>query len=67
MSKFPLAATIAVALRINDACIYLGISRSKMYQLIKAGKLTSYKPAGRVTLLRADLDDFARGSPKAEK
>jgi excisionase family DNA binding protein len=57
---------ISVALRVNDACAYLSIGRSKMYQLIKVGKLTPHNPAGRVTFLRSDLEAFAKGSP-AEK
>jgi hypothetical protein len=35
---------IAVALRVNDAAQFLGISRSKLYQLLKEGKLNSYRP-----------------------
>jgi excisionase family DNA binding protein len=57
----PAQLAVAVALRVNDAAQYLGIGRSKLYSLIKAGKPTPYRPAGRVTLLRSDLESFAKG------
>jgi excisionase family DNA binding protein len=52
---------VATALRIDDAAAFLGIGRSKLYQLIGAGKLKVYRPAGRTTLLRSDLEAFAQG------
>jgi excisionase family DNA binding protein len=51
---------IAVALRVDDTCAFLGIGRSKLYQLVQQGKITPHKPGGRVTFLRADLENFAR-------
>jgi excisionase family DNA binding protein len=57
----PAQLAVAFALRVNDACAVLGISRSKLYQLVQQGKLVPHKPAGRTTFLRSDLEAFAKG------
>jgi excisionase family DNA binding protein len=56
----PAILACSVALRVNDAAQFLGIGRSKLYERIRSGRLTAHRPAGRVTLLRADLENFAK-------
>lgn len=45
-----------IALRINDAARYVGISRSTLYKLASTKRLSIRKVAGRAVVLRADLD-----------
>jgi excisionase family DNA binding protein len=45
-----------IALRINDAARYVGISRSTLYKLASTKRLAIRKVAGRAVVLRADLD-----------
>lgn len=42
-----------LAYRINDAAVAIGLSRSKLYQLINEGRLQKTSLAGR-TLIRAE-------------
>jgi hypothetical protein len=35
--------------------------RSKLYLLIRQGKLVPHKPAERTTILKSDLEAFAKG------
>jgi excisionase family DNA binding protein len=44
-----------IALRLNDACAVSGLSRSKLYDLMKRGKLKSIKVDDRRLILREDL------------
>lgn len=44
-----------VALTVNEACAYMSLSRSTIYNLAKAGKLPIRKVAGRSLILRQDL------------
>jgi len=45
-----------LALRVNEASIAAGISRSTIYKLMTAGKLRTTKVGGRRLILRADLE-----------
>lgn len=45
-----------IALRINDAARYVGISRSTLYKLASTKRIAIRKVAGRAVILRADLD-----------
>lgn len=45
-----------LAYRIDDAASVLGLSRSKLYQLIKAGELRKERIAGRTLILRRELE-----------
>jgi excisionase family DNA binding protein len=53
---------IAFALRVNDACAFLGIGRSKLYQLVHQGKLHAYRPAGRTTFSAPTWRPSPRGN-----
>lgn len=53
-------------LTLNDAAAYLGVSRFKVWQLVKAGRLQAYQnDADRRHrwFKRADLDDVKRLRP----
>jgi excisionase family DNA binding protein len=45
-------------LRITEAADYLGIGRSTLYELVKAGKLKPLKVAGTPRYRRIDLDKY---------
>ena len=42
-------------LTVNEACVYMRVSRSTIYNLAKAGKLPIRKVAGRSLILRRDV------------
>lgn len=44
-----------LALRVNDACAALGVSRSTLYQLISGGKLKTAMIAGRRVIPMSEL------------
>lgn len=46
------------SLNIRDACAYTGLSRSRLYQLIKDGRIKSYTVGARRMFRREDLDAF---------
>lgn len=46
------------ALTIMEACAYMRVSRSTIYNLAKAGKLPIRKAAGRSLILRRDIHVF---------
>ncbi len=48
--------TDKLALRVNEACIAIGISRSTFYKLVDAGKLRTTKVGGRRVVLRENLE-----------
>lgn len=45
-------------LTVNEACVYMRVSRSTIYNLAKAGKLPIRKVAGRSLILRSDVHDL---------
>lgn len=47
-----------LALRMNEAVSIAGLSRSKLYQEIKEGRLKAVKAGGRRLILRSDLEDY---------
>ncbi|MFO1118128.1 MAG: helix-turn-helix domain-containing protein [Beijerinckiaceae bacterium] len=50
-----------IALRVNDACAVAGLSRSKLYDLMKDGRLKAIKVGGRRLILRDDLKSLLAG------
>ena len=50
-----ISTTERIALRIRDAAIVSGLSRSTLYELLKAGKLRAVKIGGRRLILRESL------------
>jgi excisionase family DNA binding protein len=53
---FPAIRTEELALRVNEAAVAAGISRSTIYKLMSAGTLRTTKVGGRRLILRADLE-----------
>jgi excisionase family DNA binding protein len=47
-------------LRVNPGCDYIGVKRTKMYDLIKQGRVKLYKLDGVSLLRRSELDALAR-------
>ena len=50
-----------LALRMLEASHVSGLSRSTLYELIRARKLRSVKAAGRRLILRSDLESYFAG------
>jgi excisionase family DNA binding protein len=53
-----------LALRIKDAVLVSGLSRSTLYKLLKAGSLSAIKVGGRRLILREDLQALLRSGTK---
>jgi len=51
------------SLTIDDATTYCGIGRTKLYELIREGKLTARKAGKRTLLLTEELDAYVRSLP----
>jgi len=45
-----------MAFRIADACTALGIGRTSLYELVKAGELKVIRIAGRVLVPRSEIE-----------
>jgi excisionase family DNA binding protein len=54
-----------LALNMKDAVTYSGLSRSRLYELMRSGTLPSLSVGGRRMVLRADLDAFFDALKKA--
>ena len=48
---------------IPDACVATGLSRTTLYEAIKAGRLTPRKAGVRTLILHDDLKQFIKGLP----
>ena len=47
-------------LNLKRAADYLGIAKQTLYHLVSQGKITSYKPSGKLVFFRReDLDAYA--------
>lgn len=57
-----ISASERIALRIRDASIVSGLSRSTLYELLKAGKIRTVKIGGRRLILRDSLEALLLGS-----
>ena len=55
-----------LAITINDAKPYCGIGCSKIYELIREGKLTPRKAGARTLLLTEELDNYVLSLPTAK-
>jgi excisionase family DNA binding protein len=55
-----------VTLRVNDAGSALGLSRSKVYDLIAAGKLEAVKLGGRTLVTASSIRALVDASPRME-
>jgi excisionase family DNA binding protein len=47
-----------LALGVDDACQALGIKRTKLYELVAAGKLKSFTIGGRRLFQKSELEAF---------
>jgi len=56
----------AISVDIGKAVEISGISRSGLYKLFKAGKITPRKSGKRTLLLVSDLRAYVENLPKAE-
>ncbi len=54
--RTPLPAAERKAFPIREACEYVGLGRSTLYEMLQAEKLRSVKIGGRRLILREDLD-----------
>jgi excisionase family DNA binding protein len=50
-----------IALRIRDASIVSGLSRSTLYELLKAGRIQAVKIGGRRLIVRESLEALLLG------
>jgi excisionase family DNA binding protein len=58
--------TVQKPLSITEAAQYLGYKKSYLYNLVHRGKLTAYKPGGKVLFFKQeDLERFAFRNKKA--
>lgn len=56
-----------LAVRVRDACKLVGIGRSKLYELIRAGEISTFK-VGTMTLISiAELERFVAVRTNAEQ
>lgn len=49
-----------LAYRVSEACAALGVGRTSLYKLVKAGELRMIKIAGRSLVPRAELERLTR-------
>ena len=49
---------LPAAFTVSDAVKYSGLSRSRLYELMKAGELQSFQVGGRRMILREAVDRF---------
>lgn len=63
MHSFPVSERLA--LRIPEASVLSGLSRSTLYKVMVEGKLKSIKAGKRRLILRADLEEFLKNLPSA--
>jgi excisionase family DNA binding protein len=59
------ATAAPLAYRVNDAAAAIGISRSKVWDLIAQGQLPARKLVGSTIILRADLETYLSALPPA--
>lgn len=52
-----------LAYRIEEACAAIGLGRSKLYEIIKAGRLAIRKEGSCTLILRSDLNRYLDSLP----
>jgi excisionase family DNA binding protein len=52
-----------IALTINEACRVSGLGRTKLYDLIKDGRIKARKLDKRTLIVRSDLEAYLNGLP----
>jgi hypothetical protein len=64
----PIASTVAIqpiAFSVADAVAYSGLSRSRLYELMKAQEVASFQVGGRRMILREAIDRFISDMARA--
>lgn len=51
-------STSPLAFTVSDAVAYSGLSRSRLYELVRDGQIASFQVGGRRMFMRAALDAF---------
>jgi excisionase family DNA binding protein len=51
------------AYSVNEACKAMGLGRTKLYDLINAGKIVARKDGGRTVILPDDIESYLRALP----
>jgi excisionase family DNA binding protein len=54
------------ALRVNEACTALAISRSKLYEELQSGRLKARKAGSRTLIPMASIDAWLNSLPDAK-
>jgi excisionase family DNA binding protein len=54
-------------LTIQEACIYSGIGKTRLYEEINSGRLKARKAGKRTLILRSDLLEFLKALPSANR
>lgn len=49
---------LPLAFNVRDAVTYTGLSRSRLYELVRDGQIASFHVGGRRMFLRSALDAF---------
>jgi excisionase family DNA binding protein len=52
-----------IALRVQDAASYIGLSRSRLYELIQEGSIEARKLGARTVIPTASLRAFLEAAP----
>lgn len=55
-----------LAYQINEAVRAIGLGRSTLYDLIKAGQIRTIKASGRRLILRSDLEAYLKACREAD-
>lgn len=53
-----------LALNVEEAAALIGVRRSHLYQLLRAGRIKARKSGTRTLLLRADLEAYLASTPE---
>lgn len=62
---FDKPAGVRRLVEMNQACRYAGVSRTRMYQLIKEGKVTAYKDGNKTLIDLNTIDAYHNSLPLA--
>lgn len=52
-----------LAVTIDDATVYCGLGRSKLYELIREGQISARKAGTRTLILTEEIDAYVRSLP----
>lgn len=52
----------AISMSVDDACRFIGIKRTKLFQLLKDNSLTRVRLGGKTLVLTSSIVSFIEGS-----